>query len=86
MRVHLTGPREGQTVKLNGVQFVNGAAEIADGAFGYFFKCYKVVQDGRSNDAPADSKGNRSNLQGEPEVRPDGVGAPPGSPNRPRQR
>lgn len=51
MRVQLTGPRKGQTVVLNGVQFVKGSGHIDDGAYLYFSRCHKVVPYGTSNDA-----------------------------------
>lgn len=56
MLVRLTGPREGQTVRLNGVQFVKGRARIHPGQLLYFSRCYAVTPtedvDGIRNDAP----------------------------------
>ena len=78
MIVKLTGPREGQTVMLNGSQFVNGIAHIDDGAFRYFSRCYGVVPHGLSDNEAADPERGGKTVSGKPELQPEGRGTPEG--------
>ena len=72
MLVQLSGPREGQTVRLGGVQFVEGVADIDGGAFLYFSRSYKVVPyDGPSNDEAADAERGGEEVPSEADVQSD---------------
>ena len=68
MRVQLTGPREGQTVHLNGTEFVNGVGIIDDGAFLYYSRCWKVVPYGPSHDEAADAEWSGPEVPGTADV------------------
>lgn len=80
MRVKLTGPREGQTVTLNGVRFINGEAAMSAAQLRYFAKCYGAVPYG-SGDNAAENAAVRAEVQGGPDVRQDGDGAPQEGPH-----
>ena len=72
MLVQLTGPREGLTVKLGGIQFVEGVADIDGGAFLYFHRSYEVVPyNGPSNDEAADAERSGEEVSSESDVQSD---------------
>lgn len=74
--VRLTGPREGQTVVLNGVRFVEGWAVIDAGALRYFTRCYKVVPYGAGNNEADAHAGKREEVPSQAEVQPIDDGTP----------
>lgn len=73
----LTGPREGETIQLNGLQFIDGIAEYtgsepeAENMLRYFARSYAVVEvDKEGNPANPPQEETKDGLQDQPDQEP----------------